>query len=351
MKDVITQERAFFFLLLFLFVIGILIISPFLEAILLSIVFAVLFYPLHEKYLQWTSGRKNIASLLSTASFLIILIIPISILLHLTAVQLSHILVTQTQTQEPSLSESVFYFQKKMIVGAKKIESLLGMQFNLVPLIKERTHQLTQVFAKHILAIISGMANVALDFFVMMMLLFYFFRQGPEFLSKGIHLSPLKDRYGKKLTDEIKITIKGVFYGSFFVGFLQATFASIGYYFAHVENYLFWGIITFIASFLPTIGTALVIIPLSFALLFQGHVKHAIFLIAYGTLIVATLDNLLRPFLIHSHVHPVILLLGIVGGITLFGPLGLLLGPIIMATLIAALRIYAHDFSGVVSTS
>lgn len=339
------ERRAFLFLLAILIAGGVYVLFPFLKTILLSIVLAIVFYPLHEKFLKWTGKRSNLAAFFSILAVLLFLIFPIAALLTLVTSQIAGLLehIPQTMGQgglKTVLSNGYAYMQP----GVAKLEHVLGVKFDVLPLLLKGVQNFAQILAGYSPAVVSGTASFFLHFFIMLMVLFYLFRDGKVFFQTLMILSPVKDQYEMKLASEIKVTIDGIFYGSFLTGLVQAVLSGLGFYFAGVEGSLVWGTITFFVSFIPVIGTATVFIPLIIMLLVQGHLWHALFLGIYGAVVTGSADNILKPVLIKSNMHPLVLFLGLFGGMAVFGAMGLLLGPILMAMLTATVRIYSKDF-------
>lgn len=341
-----TEQRAFIILLLAMLVAGLYLLWPFVQTLLMSGVLVVLFYPLHMKILRWVKGRVNLAAVLSVFGVILFIFVPIAILLTLVTTQLTslvalgHIEISQT-----TFSGFLDTLQQKASFWVAKFEYLSGLDFDLVPWIQRGVSQIAQTLAKYSPAVLAGTANIFLHFFIMIIVMYYFFRDGSAFFDLLIKISPVKDQYERRLAKEIRDTINGVFYGNFMTGLVQAILATIGYYFAGVPAFFVWGVITFFMSFLPMVGTGIVIVPLMVGLIIQGNVKAGIFLGIYGLVVIGSSDNLLRPMLTRSNMHPLILFLSFFGGLSVFGPIGILVGPMVMAMLTATVRIYSKDFT------
>lgn len=331
-------------MLLLLVVAGIYLLQPFFTALVLAGVLAVLFYPLHTRYLKWTK-RPGVAALLSVFSVVLLLVIPLTIMLTLVTTQLASAVVPRaTQITPDNLSSFLNMLQERFTFLTAKFEYLSGIDFDLVPWIQKTLTLLAQTLAKYSPKVITGTASFALHFFVMIIVLFYLFRDGEDFFEQLIAISPVKDQYEHRLAREIKETIDGVFYGNFLTGLVQAILATVGYYFAGIDGFFVWGAVTFFMSFIPMLGTGAVLIPLVLMLVIQGQAKTALYLTIYGAVVIGSSDNLLRPILTRSNMHPVVVFLSIFGGLAVFGALGILVGPILMAMLTATVRIYARDF-------
>lgn len=341
------EHRAFLLFLSLLVIVVLYIFSSFLNAIVLGIVLTVLFQPLHEKFLVWTRGRQNTSAILSVTVVFFFLILPFAILLTLITAQLGDLIAPQQAAEtQPSVSEVIREGQNRLAFLGRKFEQYLGIQLQLGPMIRKGISELAQMLARYSPQVIAETANFFLHFFVMMIVLMYLFRDGKRLIAAMIQITPIKDTYEHKLAAEIDRTIHGIFYGSFITALIQAILATLIYYLLGIEGYLVWGTITFFMAFLPTIGTGAVVIPMVIALFLQGKPTHALILIICGAVIIGGIDNLLKPYLMRRNMHPIFLFLSVFGGLVAFGPIGLLLGPILMALLTATVRIYAKDFAG-----
>lgn len=338
------ERRSFFWLLAVLLGLGFWVLIPFLDTLLMALVLGVVFYPFHRRYLQWTK-RPGLSASLSVVTVVLLIILPLGILLTLITSQIAAIVQAFPKAfGSQHLNGVLLHWAHYVQPLIEKFESLLGTQFNFLNWVGEGVQKIGRTLAQYSPAVVAGTANFFLNLFIMLLMLFYVFRDGHRLFEKILILSPIKDQYERNLAGEIQTTIYGIFYGSFLTGVIQAVLATLGYYLAKVPGALVWGAITFFVSFIPLVGTAAVIVPLLIYLLVTGHYGHAIFLAVYGVLAIGGVDNFLRPYLIRSNLHQAFLFLGLFGGMAIFGPVGILLGPIIMALLSGVLRIYERDY-------
>ncbi|HKY62162.1 MAG TPA: AI-2E family transporter [bacterium] len=340
-----TEQRAFILLLVAMLAIGAYLLWPFVQTLLMSGILAVLFYPLHNKILRWLKGRQNLAALASVFAVILFIFIPIAVLLMLVTTQLASLVASSNiEISQSTFSGLLASVQQKAAFWVAKFEYVSGLDFDLVPWIQRGVTRIAQTLAQYSPAVLAGTANVFLHLFIMVIVMYYFFRDGSNFFDLLIKLSPVKDQYERRLAKEIRDTINGVFYGNFMTGLVQAILSTFGYYFAGIPAYFVWGVITFFMSFLPMLGTGIVIIPLIIALLVQGKIQGAVILGVFG-IVIGMADNVLRPMLTRSNMHPLILFLSFFGGLAVFGPIGILVGPMVMAMLTATVRIYSKDFT------
>jgi len=143
-----------------------------------------------------------------------------------------------------------------------------------------------------------------------------------------------------------------VFYGNIFVAIIQGILGGVGFFVLGVESPVLWGFVMILFALIPYFGTAIIWLPAALNLLFKGYLENdasytarGIILIVYGILVISSIDNILKPRLIGSkaQVHPVLVLLGVLGGLSLFGFIGLILGPVMLALLMTFVDIYEEE--------
>jgi predicted PurR-regulated permease PerM len=338
----LIEQRSFYWLLLALLVLGLWVVFPFLYTAIMALVLGIIFYPFYRRYLQWT-GRPSVAAALSVLTVVFLIILPAGVLLTLITSQIAGIVQVFSATPD-KVSGLLVHWENYFLPLVERFEHLIGAELNVMDWFWQTVQRVAQTVAKYSPSVVTGTANFFLNLFIMLLLLFYVFRDGNRLYERLLKLSPIKDKYERRLATEIQDTIYGIFYGSFLTGALQAVLATGGYYLAGIPGALVWGVITFFVSFIPLLGTAAVIVPLLMYLMVIGHYGHALFLAIYGALVIGMVDNFLRPFLIKSNLHQAFLFLGLFGGMAVFGPIGILLGPIIMALLSGMLGIYEQDY-------
>jgi len=338
-----TQKKSFVVLLLAMLAAGCVLLYPFLPPLLLGTSLTVIFYPVHAKLLKWTKGRKGLSAFSSILLVLLFFIVPISLIALLVVNQLTD-LVRETLADRTALVSTLEILHQKLEVVLTRIESFTGTPIDLTALMKSKLEQISAIAAKYSAPLVSQSLNLGLGLIILLMTSFYLFRDGEEILEKLVRISPIKDRYEHDLIQEVKKTIQGVFYGSFLTSLVQAALATIGYLIVGLDGFLVWGLLTFLMSFVPMVGIGLVMVPVVGYLFLSGQTGLGIFLLIYGVVAVGSADNLIRPLLIQSRVHPLLLFLSVLSGMAVFGGIGLLLGPIVMAVLTATLHIYEKDF-------
>lgn len=189
---------------------------------------------------------------------------------------------------------------------------------------------------------LKGSVNVITQLVITLFMLFFLYRDRELALNALRHLVPLSEIETSRLFARISSTIRATVNGSLTVALVQSTLAGIMYIALGVPAAVLWGAATFIAALVPVFGTVLIWVPISVYLLLTGSWIKAVILVAWGAVAVGTIDNILYPFLVGDklRLHTVLTFFAILGGISLFGAVGLILGPLILAITIALLDIW-----------
>jgi predicted PurR-regulated permease PerM len=166
--------------------------------------------------------------------------------------------------------------------------------------------------------------------------------QGDDFIQAIKRLSPLDPAHNDEILRETETTIKATLWGTVIVAFAQGTLGGIGFLIFGLSQPAFWGTVMIPASVIPVIGSTIIWGPAAVYLLFTGHVMKGIGLILWGGVVVSIIDNVLKPILVKgsSETPSIFILFSILGGLTYFGMIGFILGPLILSFLLSLLRIY-----------
>lgn len=180
----------------------------------------------------------------------------------------------------------------------------------------------------------------------MLLAIFYFLKDGAHFRKALIVLSPLEDKDDEKILTRLSRAVNGVIKGYLLIALAQGILMWLGLLIFGVPNPALWGVVAAITSLIPTIGTALVSVPAILFLLATGNSASAIGLAVWAAVIVGTVDNFLSPFVISgkTNVPSFLILFSVLGGISLLGPVGILIGPLTISLLYTLISIYRHEY-------
>lgn len=344
------RERIYFYfflgLVIFFLFLALITLVPFLVPILWAIVIAIVIYPVHL-YLQKVLKSRTLSAGVVTLLVFLFLIVPLSVISVLFIQQV----VDVTQ-------KVVVYFQKNtyrdLIEQITSLPLVREYADRIGPLIEfTEREEFRKILAESLnrvlrflgdklgqIAFIAG-KNV---FYVFVFLITFFFilRDGLDILRRVERLIPMDREDLEKLFGTIYRTTLAVVYGAVGTAMIQAVLGYIGYSIAGIKFALLWSVLTFFAAFIPPFGASAVWFPLAVYTFFNIDPWKAVFLGIWGTLLISTMDNLVRPLIIKQGVNIpyVVLFFATIGGLLKFGFIGLFLGPIIFTTLFSLFKIY-----------
>jgi predicted PurR-regulated permease PerM len=194
--------------------------------------------------------------------------------------------------------------------------------------------------------ILESVAELILGLFIMFFVMFYGFKEGQSFVNYLREMLPLEAGLKDSLFYEMRTVTQAVLYGQVMTAVIQGALGGIGFLIFGVPNWLFWGAVMMITAFVPVLGTPIVWVPAAAGLILNGETGRGLLLLIYGGTLVMNIDNFIRPRLVagRSKVHPVLILLGVLGGLRVMGFIGMLLGPIILAMLVALIKFYEQHY-------
>lgn len=203
---------------------------------------------------------------------------------------------------------------------------------------------IVQKIIENLVPLFSGVVSLVIQIIISLIICFFFLKDGGKISKFIIEASPLSDKDDEKIIDRIKRTVSSVIHGTIVIAVLQGLLMGVGFWLFGVRNPVLWGGVTMLASLIPGVGTAIITLPSAAFLFYQNHLISAILILVWGTVIVGFADNIIRPYLIKKDlkIHQFIILLSILGGLKAFGPIGLIMGPLVVSLFLALLDVYAE---------
>ena len=347
------SSRSLLTLFLFLLLIGglyfaYLLFAPFINTIVLAVVFAALFHPVYVFFLNKTGGRENLSAFVVLVAVILVVILPLTFLIlglipqmrqSITAVttwlaagNLDHIfneylnpLFDWLHTEAPFLGVTSESAKLDIIDAVRNVgQKLIGLSANLV----------------------GQTLTFLLHFLLFLLACFFFLKDGASMVQHIKFLTPLREEQEERIIQNMQRISKAVLVGGFTVAAMQGIAGGIGLAIVGVPA-LFWGTVMAFVSLVPVVGTGLVWVPATIVLVLSGEWKSAIFLALWCGILVTSIDTFLRPLLMRdaSGGMPILFLfLAILGGLHAFGVFGLLYGPLILTFAMIMLRIYAEEY-------
>jgi predicted PurR-regulated permease PerM len=330
-------EYVFFFALLF--IAGYMvwrIVAPFFSALALAVIIVTICYPLYERIVSIIPrGNRTVASLLTT------LVVVIAVVLPLTLISTMLVREAVSFYQSIGSGEELAIEQYLSSTEALVRTYIPEFEFNLTDQLRESAAWLT----RNLGAIFAGTVSTLFVFFIALIASFYFFRDGREFIKLLIKVSPLPENEDTVILARLTQAVRSVVTGTVLIALIQGTLAAIGFAMFGIPQAVLWGSLAAVGALIPGIGTMVVTIPAVIYLLASGSVGSAIGLLLWGATIVGTIDNFLGPYLMSrgNNLHPFITLIAALGGMVLFGPIGFIIGPVVMVLFMVLLEVY-HSY-------
>lgn len=336
MRDL--EQKTFLLLLIAVTVAFVWILWPFSGAILWGTVLAILFRPMNRRILYTIGQRPNVAALISLAVILFIVVLPIA---GIGAALIREAVAVYKYIEVGEFDAGLFF--------SRIAETLPGWAagllnyFDLTDLgaVQERISAVLtqggQVIAAQALAIGQNTVQLVVSFFVMLYLLFFLLRDGDALARRIRDAVPLHTGEQNALFRRFATVIRAIVKGSIVVALVQGALGGLIFWLLGIQGSLLWGAVMAILALVPAVGAGLVWAPVSIYLLVTGSIWQGIVLIAFGVLVISMIDNVLRPILVggDTKIPDYLVLIATLGGITMFGVNGLLIGPVVAAMFLA----------------
>ncbi|HMB02062.1 MAG TPA: AI-2E family transporter [Spirochaetota bacterium] len=321
------------------------IMKIFLIPLLLALTFTILFMPVYKKIRNQLKGRKNLSSLLICLLIILSILVPAYLVSHLVVLQASDFYSrTEKLITSGELNEN-HYFLKK-IKNLPLAEQLLKNQENLLTLAKDLLKTGSRFLSAMINRLSSGIAEIVIMLFLTFYTMFYFFRDGEQFVKKIRYLSPLKEKYENRLISRFSTMAKATVKGTLVIGLLQGAAGTITFALFSIKGWALWGVIMTLLSVIPVVGSFLVMLPAAAYKLAVGEPMSALIIVFVALVVNYAIDYLLRPVLVgqQSRIHDLLIFFTTMGGLAVFGLSGVIIGPLIGMMFMTLLDIYSSEF-------
>jgi len=326
------RENIFFTIVLGVTaILALLVVQPFISYILFAGILTYALYPVYG-ILNSRVNHPGISSGILILLTLVVMILP------------AIFLVTQLFYQVTG-AYNTFQMDSVKRFG-NTLNSISGGFVNFEELIDTLVVQIRSAMLGILPGFLGSVTEVALGLFVMFFVMFYAFREGAGFLAHVKELLPLDAQLKDNLYSQIRTVTQAVLYGQVMTAIIQGSLGGLGLFIFGVPNWLFWGSVMLLLSFLPFFGTPIIWGPAVADKLLSGEIGRGVGLLLYSAIIVMNVDNFVRPRLVSvkTQVHPILILLGVIGGLKIFGFIGMVLGPLILALLVALVQFYEQAY-------
>jgi len=312
-------------------------LTPFISALALASIIVTICYPMYLRILDRTPKRNHtLAAFLTTILVGVVVMVPF--------VFVASALVNEAVSIYTLASNGEVGFEDSFTELEQVIQRYApSAEIDAIEYIKEATTWL----AGNVGAIFASTASTVFLFFIAMIGSFYLFRDGKEFTKKLVCISPLPDKEDELILERLGRAVRSVAMGTVLVALIQGILTGFGFWAFGFERAVLWGAIASFGALIPGVGTTIVFIPAIVYSVFTGDYIATFGLAVWGMLAVGLIDNLLGPYLMSrgNSMHPFIILLSVLGGITVFGPIGFIVGPVMTSLFMVLLELYTIHIS------
>jgi predicted PurR-regulated permease PerM len=340
-------QRASFYVLLVVVTVAFLwLLVPYYTAVLWAVILAILFFPLHKRLERFLGGRSTIAALLTVLLCICLVILPaLAILASL--VQEGTSLYQRISSNEIDLNAHLLRLQAVLPAFLDNwLNSLkIGGFAELWAKLSSGVMEAGQSIAGGVLSFGQNTLQFFISMGLMLYLLFFLFRDGASLGRMMRHSIPLSDDYTRQFLDKFAAVVRATVRGNVIIAIIQGTIGGISFWALGIEAALLWGVVMTFLSMLPAVGAAIVWIPAAIWLFLVGAWIKGIIMVVIGALVIGLVDNLLRPPLVGqgARLPDYVVLISTVGGISLFGISGFVIGPLIAALFISAWSLFTQQ--------
>lgn len=332
-----TIDRAFFFLLLIVVTLAFYgLIADFIKPLFWSLVLALLFQPLQRYMLRVIPDRPSLDALITLITIVFLVLIPVFLVVLAVAREAADI--AQDLEQGNIHPMAVLSWLQERLPLLTGFLSRFGVELSQIQQgLSAAAVTSGQWIASNALVIGQNTVLFFLQLFVMLYVLFFFIRDGVTILQRVRQALPLDDTLARHLGGRFATVARATLKGTFLIGAIQGFLGGVTFWALDLRAPILWGVVMGLLSLLPAVGPPLVWIPAAIMLIATGSWLKGLVLVILGTVIIGLVDNLLRPILVgrDAGLPDYIILLSTLGGISMFGISGVLIGPIIAALFFA----------------
>jgi predicted PurR-regulated permease PerM len=318
-------------------------IWQFLKPLLLGAIFTGMLYPAYRRLVRWFRGREGLASAAMIVLVLLLILGPLTAFLGIVVGQAADI----GEVAIPWVQEQIKQGEIQKTIG--KVTDRFPMLENVMP---ERESLLTGAasaaqnisgyLVRGATKMTTGTAVFFLNLFVMLYAMFFFFIHGKKILERIEYYTPLNSGEDRRMLARFVSITRATLKGTVLIAVIQGLLGGLAFWAAGINGAAFWGTVMAVLSIIPGIGAVIVWLPAVVYLMVTGEVMKGVLLGAWCAGIVSSVDNVLRPTLVgkEAQMPDLLILVGTLGGLVLFGPMGFIIGPIVCGLFLTAWEIY-----------
>jgi predicted PurR-regulated permease PerM len=312
--------------------------QPFLDVLMWAGVLAVVFYPMHRR-IRAETRRPTLAAAISTLLVVLFILLPVTFITVAVVRELSQV---AQSFQAPDHTWNV-----PMPAAVTWVLERLGQYVDIDidresarKFVAERMQTWGTALAASTLMVVGGAVGAVTQTVLVVFTLFYFFRDGERIRQAASEMVPLQRVQWQDIINRTRDVIGASVYGVLAIAAIQGTLGTLIFWVLGLPSPLLWGVVMFFLSMIPMAGAFLVWVPAAIYLALTGAVTQAIILVVWGIVVIGGIDNILSPRLVgrRARLHELLIFFAVLGGLQVFGVLGLILGPVVVAMTLALIE-------------
>jgi predicted PurR-regulated permease PerM len=314
------------------------IVEPFLVPLAWSVVLAVFFYPAHERIMRRL--RPNRAALVSTLGVTLLLIAPALVVLVYTAREA----IDATAQLQSALMDPQKALPSHAVAWIRHQLPHAWQSADFSEPLRQGAERIASFLASRLGGLVKNLFTFFVDLFIVIFALFFMFRDGDEIVRGASHLMPFDESIQNDMLQESRDLIFASVAVALVIAVLQGVLGGLAFAVGGISSPLFWAVLIAFFSIVPVVGSALIWVPAALYLAFSGHWGRAIVVVAICGGVAGLADNIVRPLLLRNRtrLNELLLFLGVLGGLQVFGLLGLVIGPMVVAAAMGVFRVYVE---------
>ncbi len=321
-----------------------LVFRPFLLTCTVAAAVALFMAPAQRRLSQLLGGRSTVAAGLLVLANTVVILVPVLSSVALLASQGVGFFAWLGPHLQPDALQRIW--SDAVAPRLPWLEPWLRRgDLQLAPVVSDALSQLASGARGVIQSIVTGLTTAAFELFLFLLMLFFLLRDGRALRDYVRAISPLTQAQENAIADHLAKTVKGVLQAMVLVPLVQGFLAAVAFWALGVPAPVLWGVGVVFAALVPILGSPLGWGPAAIYLFLTAGSPRGIAMLVYGVVVISGIDNVIKPLLLRgtARIHPLLGFLSILGGVLAFGPLGFLVGPVILSLALSALRLYRLD--------
>ena len=316
-------------------------LRPFMGVLAWAIVLVIVFYPLHKKIAS-RIGRRSLSALVSCVLVVLVFVLPLTMLVVAVIQELGKVVpnlptnLSELLSRQPAILGSLSqWMQARLGIDILGLQDFFLQQFR----------NLSERLLGASFSLVGNIVTSIVKAFFVIFTMYYLFRDADKIVNKLPDALPLSREQSEALIFRTQQVVSASVYGVVTIAALQGLFAGLAYWILGIPSPVLWAVLTAFVCMIPIAGSFLVWVPLAIYLIVTGHWTKAVLLIIWGGLVISTIDNLLRPKLVgnQTRLHELFVFFSVLGGISVFGLLGIVLGPVVLAITLGLLETFSRS--------